>query len=122
MPATFGELAALPKTRVMAPIDLGSHILLFTPHEVVAAPYHRAERAVKAAFDFFNGPVEAARNILAERGVTLVAVCAAMPEMRGQPDAAPDSFVRQFAAGTLPDWLDEVSAPDAVLKVFRVRP
>lgn len=120
MPAAFAELAALPRTNVMAPVDLGSHLLAFTPHAVVAAPYHRAERGVRAAFDFFNGPIGAAREILRERGVTLVVICPDMPEMRGQPDAAADGFVRLFAAGTLPGWLEEISPPDAVLRVFRV--
>lgn len=120
MPGAFAQLAAMPAGRVMAPVDLGAHVLLFTPHAVVAAPYHRAERGVRAAFDFFNAPSGVAREILRERGVTLVVICPAMPEMRGQPDAAADAFVRLFAAGTLPDWLDEISPPDAVLKVFAV--
>jgi hypothetical protein len=120
MPAAFTELAALPKTNVMAPVDLGSHLLAFTPHAVVAAPYHRAQRGVKAAFDFFNGPSDAAHAELVRRGVTLVVICPAMPEVRGQPDAAPDAFARIFAAGTVPGWLTEVSGPEAVLKVYRV--
>lgn len=122
MPAAFTELAAMPKTNVMAPVDLGSHILAFTPHAVVAAPYHRAQRGVRAAFDFFNGPIGEAREILRDRGVTLVVICPAMPEVRGQPDAAADAFAKLFAAGTLPGWLTEVSAPGAVLRVFRVGP
>jgi hypothetical protein len=120
MPAAFSELAAMPKTNVMAPVDLGSHLLAFTPHAVVAAPYHRAQRGVKAAFDFFNGPSDAAHAELKRRDVTLVVICPAMPEVRGQPDAAPDAFARTFAAGTVPAWLTEVSGPEAVLKVYRV--
>ena len=37
MPSAFADLAKLPPARVMTPIDLGSHVLLFTPHSVVAS-------------------------------------------------------------------------------------
>lgn len=122
MPAAFAELAAMPPERIMTPIDLGSHMLAFTPHHVVAAPYHRNEAGVRDAFRFFNGPIEEARGILEQRGVTLVVVCAALPEMRGTEDAAPDSFVRLFAENALPGWLADTSLPDAPLRVFAVMP
>jgi len=122
MPAAFAPLAKLPPARVMTPVDLGSHLLLFTPHSVVAAPYQRDQAGVLDAFHFFNHPIAEARQILASRGVTLVVVCPQMPEMNGQPDAAPDSFVKLFAAGKLPDWLTPISAPGDVLKVFRAAP
>src|SRR5690606_38596946 len=42
-PAAFIDLAGLPHEAIMTPIDLGSHLLLETPHSSVAAPYHRNE-------------------------------------------------------------------------------
>ncbi|MDR3471645.1 MAG: hypothetical protein P4M09_08145 [Devosia sp.] len=122
MPEAFAPLARLPAARVMAPVDLGSHVLLFTPHSVVGAPYHRNQAGVRDTFRFFNDPIAAARQILAARGVTLVVVCPGMPELRGQSDAAPDAFVKLFAKGTLPAWLKPVSAPGDVLGVYEVVP
>jgi hypothetical protein len=122
MPAAFADLAGLPPERIMAPIDLGAQLLLYTPHAVVAAPYHRNERGVLDAFQFFNGPLEAGRAILAARGVSLVVVCPAMSEIRGFVPHGADSFVTLFAAGALPPWLREVSQPDDVLKVYSVEP
>ena len=121
-PSAFANLAGLPPERVMTPIDLGSHTLLFTPHTVVAAPYHRNQQGVLDAFRFFNGPLEDARTILAARGVSLVVVCPAMKEIRGLVDHAPDSFVTLFAAGKLPDWLVDRSLPDSPLRVYSVTP
>jgi hypothetical protein len=121
-PAGFAQLDALPPARIMAPVDLGAHVLAFTPHEVVAAPYHRNEQGVRDAFDFFNAPVESARAILDRRGATLVVICPQLPEMRGLPEAAEDSFVELYAAGRLPDWLRDESLPDATLRVFAVEP
>lgn len=119
-PAAFAELAALPPERVMTPIDLGAHLLAFTPHAVVAAPYHRNEQGVRDAFRFFNDPIEEAKRIVDERGIGLVVICPGMPEMAGLPDAAPDSFVKLYAQGTLPEWLIDQSLPDSPLKVFAV--
>jgi hypothetical protein len=119
-PAAFATLAALPPTRVMAPIDLGSHLLLFTPHSVVAAPYHRDQDGVRDTFRFFNDPIEQARQILATRGVSVLVICPAMIELRGLPDAAPDSFVKLLPEGKLPAWLTETTPPGSVLRTFSV--
>ncbi len=108
-PGAYADLRALPPERIMAPIDLGSHILLETPHAVVAAPYHRNQRGLLDTFRFFNGPAEDARAIAAERGLGLVVTCPAMPEMRGSGIAEPGTVLNMLANETLPDWLVDVS-------------
>jgi len=122
LPASFTALAALPKARIMSPIDLGAHILLYTPHAVVAAPYHRNQQGVRDAFRFFNDPLVDVRPMLAARGIGLVVLCPGMAELQGLPDRAPDSFASLYADNALPSWLDEVSRPDDVLKVYAVLP
>jgi hypothetical protein len=122
LPDAFTALAKLPPARVMNPIDLGSHILLFTPHAVVAAPYHRDQRGVLDTFNFFNGPIADARAILAARSVNLVVICPAMAEMQGLADAAPDSFVKLYAKGEVPPWLKALSAKGDALKLYAVLP
>lgn len=118
-PDSFTALAALPAARIMNPIDLGSHILLFTRHTVVAAPYHRNQAGVRDAFRFLNEPIDEARSILTARGITLVVVCTAMPELRGM-SAARDSFVKLLNENRLPSWLTETSPPGSTLRVFSV--
>ena len=54
--------------------------------------------------------------------MTLVVICPQMPELRGLPDAAPDSFVKLFAANRLPAWLQPVPGLSEALKVYRVLP
>src|SRR5690606_13481568 len=119
-PDAFASLAALPATRLMAPIDLGAHLLLFTPHAVVAAPYHRDQAGVRDTFRFLNEPIEESRQILAARGVSLVVICSAMPELHGMPGTAADSFVKLLPDNRLPAWLTETTAPGSVLRVFSV--
>jgi hypothetical protein len=122
MPDAFRDLAAMPPERIMTPIDLGSHMLAFTPHHVVAAPYHRNQQGVRDAFDFLNGPIADALPILQKRGVTLVVLCPSMPELKGLPDAAPDSFAKLYAKGELPPWLTDVTPVGAALKTYAVTP
>tara|TARA_R110002124_G_scaffold1797_16_gene11503 strand:+ start:3628 stop:5415 length:1788 start_codon:yes stop_codon:yes gene_type:complete len=121
-PAAFADLAGLPPERIMSPIDLGAHILLYTPHEVVAAPYHRNQQGVRDAFRFFNDPIDQARTMLGARGIGLVVLCPAMAEIKGLSDRAPDSFASLYAAQALPAWLVDVSLPGSVLTVYAVTP
>jgi hypothetical protein len=120
-PGAFIDLRGLPPERIMAPIDLGSHLLLETPHAVVAAPYHRNEAGVLDAFRFFNRPAEEAREIARDRGLGLVVICPAMPEMRGAGLDEPGSLLHAFANDALPDWLEEVSL-GGPLRVFAILP
>jgi hypothetical protein len=122
VPAAFADLAAMPPEAIMSPIDLGAHLLLYTPHSVVAAPYHRNERGVRDAFRFFNDPIAEARAVLETRGIGLVVICPAMPEVAGLASRAPDSFAALYEQGRLPAWLADVSLPDSPLKVFAVLP
>lgn len=120
--SAFHGLAGLPPARIMSPIDLGAHIMLYTPHEVVAAPYHRNQQGVRDAFRFFNDPIGLARTILAERQIGLVVICPGMTELRGIPGHAEDSFVSLLAADTLPGWLTDISKPRSPLRIYSVAP
>jgi len=120
MPSAFADLAALPPERLMTPIDLGSHMLFYTPHSVVAAPYHRNQQGVLDAFHFFNWPIDEARKILEARGISVIVTCPAMPEMSGLPDAAPDSFVKLVEIDALPAWLRDVTPSGAALRTYEV--
>ena len=122
LPSAFADLAALPPERIMTPIDLGAHLLLYTPHEVVAAPYHRNQQGVRDAYRFISDPITAARAVLEARGIGLVVLCPAMAELQGLPSRAEDSFANLYAEGKLPAWLQDVSLPGATLQVFAVLP
>lgn len=118
---SFVDLRGMPPERIMAPIDLGSHLLLETDHAVVAAPYHRNEAGVLDTFRFFNRPVEEARAIASQRGLGLVVTCPAMPEMQGPGVNEPNTVLSLLAADTLPDWLADVSL-GGPLKVYAILP
>jgi hypothetical protein len=118
---SFADLRGLPPERIMSPIDLGAHLLLETPHAVVAAPYHRNEAGVLDAFRFLGRPAEEARDIARDRGLGLFVTCDAMPEMQGAGVQQPGTLLNLLAAGTLPDWLQDVSL-GGPLKVYAILP
>ncbi|MBB4053115.1 hypothetical protein GGR20_002771 [Devosia subaequoris] len=117
----FADLRGMPPERVMTPIDLGAHLLLETPHGVVAAPYHRNEQGVLDAFRFFNQPVSEARKIATNRGLGLLVTCPAMPEMQGTGLGEPNTILSLLAAGRPPDWLEDVSL-EGPLKIYAILP
>jgi hypothetical protein len=105
----------------MAPVDLGSHLLLFTRHSVVGAPYHRNQQGLLDTFHFFDGPIGEARNILAQRDIHLVVVCPAMSELSGGVERTADSFAALYAEKVLPDWLVNETPPGSVLEIYAVK-
>ncbi|HHG90260.1 MAG TPA: hypothetical protein ENJ90_07290 [Devosia sp.] len=119
-PEAFEGLAMLDPQRIMAPVDLGAHLLLNTPHAVVGAPYHRNEQGLIDTFNFFNEPLAQSRSILKERGISLVVTCPVMAEMRGFSDAPETAFVNRVKNGTLPDWLKDISVTGSPLRIYEV--
>ncbi len=119
--SSFADLRGMPPERIMSPIDLGAHLLLETPHAVVAAPYHRNEDGVLDAFRFLGRPAAEAHEIARKRGLGLFVTCPAMPEMHGAGLKVPDSVLSLLAAGTPPDWLEDVSL-GGPLKVYAILP
>ncbi len=125
-PEAYAALAALPPGRVMAPVDLGAHLLAFTGHAVVGAPYHRAEAGLRDTLHFFTGPAAEAREIARRRGLDWLVLCPALaaggvpPDV--SPDAGPDALGRRLAREDLPDWLSPQALPGSPLRLFSIAP
>jgi hypothetical protein len=121
-PAAFTPLAALPPGLILAPIDAGSHLLAFTPHSVLAAPYHRNNHGNKVALQTFLASPDEARAIVIASGVKYLAVCAGLGEtsVLGQRD--PHDLASALTNGEIPVWLVPVSAANTPYKIFTVQP
>jgi hypothetical protein len=117
-PDLYRAVAMLPPGLVMGPLELGPSVLAHTSHRAVAAPYHRADRAVRFNEEVMNGTPAAARPRLAERGVDYVMTCTDFPNY-----AQAGSFFNALLADNAGDWLDPVAMPEGnILKVWRVVP
>ncbi|MBX9726302.1 MAG: hypothetical protein K2X09_03460, partial [Rickettsiales bacterium] len=98
-----GELVrVLPETPItlLAPTDLGTEILFFTPHRIVASNYHREGAAIKYVWGADKiTDAKALRAHLAERKVAAILLC---------PKVAPEkgSLLQGYVHGEpLPTWL-----------------
>ena len=120
-PEALAPLAALPRGTIVAPIDMGSHLLAFTPHSVFAAPYHRDNAGNRLVLDALMAPPEQARELVETSGADYVAVCANGRQTKIIAERSPDGLAAQLLAGRTPDWLQPlpIASPQVV---YRVRP
>jgi hypothetical protein len=103
---------------VLAALDLGPSILANTGHSVVAAPYHRVDRAILFEEATMNGPPEGDRVGLRERNVAYVVTCS-----KFAPRTSLGSFEGALLAGRADAWLEPVAASQGdVLRIWRVAP
>lgn len=112
-------LGARPLT-IAAPVDAGPAILLFSPHRVLAAPYHRDVRGLTDNRLIFAGSERQALRTIARRSVGAILFCrkhAALSHIAGQP-----AFLNgRLALGRPPAWLAPVITGRG-LSLYRVRP
>jgi hypothetical protein len=116
----LSPLADLFPGRVVAPIDMGAHLLAFTPHSVFAAPYHRNNHGDRLAVDAFLASPEEAEGLLRAAGADLVLWCGG-----GETAAALEAragLAAALARGEAPSWLTEIPLRETPIRVFALRP
>jgi len=106
---------------VLGFIDAGPFLLMETPHEVLAAPYHRNSKGNGAMFDVFLGPVDEAQQRLAALGVDYVAFCPSSAERYTYAKAAPDGLAAALGRGEAPPFLERIALDGTPLAVYRAR-
>jgi hypothetical protein len=116
-PEAFKSLAALPAGLVLGPLDLGPAILANTPHSIVAAPYHRADKAIRFNQELMDGPaaaVDPAR--LVGRGINYVVTCTAYAG-----HVKSESLHAALLAGRVGGWLRPLPTADGdIIKIWQV--
>ena len=116
-PDLYRPLATLPPGLVMGALELGPSVLVHTAHSVVAAPYHRADRAIRFNEEVMNGTPAEARASLLAHGVDYVMTCTDYPNYAQQ-----GSFFNALLNDDAGPWLAPVKMPEGnILKVWRVR-
>ncbi len=101
-----GELnRVLPKPMtILAPTDLGTEILFFTPHRIIASNYHREGAAIKYLWEAKDiTDSNALRAHLANRKVDALLLCPLIEFKKG-------SLIQSYATGApLPAWLTPIA-------------
>jgi hypothetical protein len=118
----LAPLAALPAGLVFAPIDDGSHLLVDTPHAVVAAPYHRNQAGNRTVIDGFLAQPDDAAKIVRAAGARYVAICPGEVGISLLGDTAPQGLAARLTAGEVPAWLKPVETGATPFRVFELQP
>jgi len=117
-------LARLPVgLMVTNEIELGPYLLAFTPHSVLAAPYHiRLAASILAANAIFALPPAQARQVVADTGVDYVVICGPQGPVGLPADQTAGSLWERLKDGDVPDWLAPVPGLDGhPFAVYRVQ-
>ena len=113
-------LAALPPGLVFADMNLGPFIAALTPNRVVAAPYHRLDKAIIDTDRLMFGPSDAAMRRLRALGVDSVVICPGLTRPHGAK-VSTDSLYTLLNADAAPSWLRPVALGDATpIRAWRV--
>ena len=120
-PAAIGALAALPKSVLMAPIDMGSDILVQTPHSVLAAPYHRNNAGNRALVDAMTSEPDAAQKIVADNGASYVIFCPEMPELEIYAEENPHGLAAALLKGDPPAWLTAAPIAGSPYRIYKAQ-
>jgi hypothetical protein len=119
--ADYTKLASLAPGTVLAVSNLGSNILRYTPHRVLAGPYHRNVEGDLATMNAFEAVPSKAEAILHRYHITIVAFCPGNDETKDYARVAPDGLPAAIAADRLPAWLSPVKGTEKdALRLYRV--
>jgi hypothetical protein len=119
--ANYAVLAALPRGRIAVnEIEWAPYLLAWTPHSVLAAPYHRLSPAILASHRILASPPAESRKLMAKDQVDYIVICGSHGAigLSGPEQAA--SLWGRLQAGAVPNWLEPL--PDMQpFAVYRVR-
>ncbi|MDX1780554.1 MAG: hypothetical protein R3256_04460 [Thalassovita sp.] len=111
----LAALNGISPAGILAPLNLGTKILLFTPHSIFAAPYHRAPEAYwNGTLAFMGGDKDMAQRLRAT-GADYVLVCS------GETYASQNSIGSRLARGEVPGWLQQVDIGDGPARLLEVK-
>ncbi|ALN71394.1 hypothetical protein [Aureimonas sp. AU20] len=119
--AAMAPLAALEPTTVAADVDAGTWILRFTPHRVLAAPYHRNQAGMLAELRIALAPPAEAEALLRKADVGVIALCEADGPRGAFKGPYENGLFARLAAGDVPPYLEPLPFADG-LRLYRVRP
>lgn len=115
------QLNRFSKGMIAAPSNMGSPLLRFTGHSVLAAPYHRDPNGMLAVLHAGLATPEKAEAILGNVGTDYVVFCPGDGELKEMAARAPDGLAAALLKGRPPAFLKDVTPAEATnLKVYRL--
>ncbi len=121
--APFAPLAAAKPGLVVSEIDLGPFVLAQTSSSAMSAPYHRMSWGILKAHTALQADADAgAEARLRDLKTDYVLECRAHARHADRDDMGRNSLQRRLDRGDPPAWLEPLTAPDAPLVLYRLRP
>ena len=118
--ASYAPLAEYGDAVVLAPVDIGAHLLANTRLRPIAAPYHRNNTGNRAAIEFFLAGPDAAQAIARRMQAGYLVLCPALTELAIYAANAPEGMAARLAQGRVPDWLRAVKASGGAMAVYAI--
>jgi hypothetical protein len=122
LPDSYRTLAALPQGLVLAPINLGGHIIAHTHHSALGGAYHRISKQNRALLEMLLARPHEARKLLRAAGVRYVALCFDADTLatiiQHGPESLAAALMRDQAAL---DWLRKSGPMVEPLRIYEVR-
>jgi hypothetical protein len=125
-PEAFRSLAQVETGVMLNQFALGSGVLVWSDHGVLAGPYHRDVSGTMTVIEALRSAPETAREIVARSAADYVVICPASPETefyasRPAPGVAPaQTLSALLGRGEHPDWLAPVDLGASPLRLYRV--
>lgn len=117
------QLATLEPSLVVAPIDSGAHILRFTHHSVVTAPYHRNQRGILTELHLGLSTPQEAVAFLRGANADIVAFCPSDTQTSRIIDMNAGGFYAALKNGQVPDYLETLARePQSGFYLYKVLP
>jgi hypothetical protein len=117
------RLNAMAPTTILAPLDLGPHLLQRTHHAVTATSHHRNNAVMAQTIATFVGDPAQAHARARAMGATLLVICPNAIEIDNFVQADGTTLADMLVAGDAPDWLQPVRLPPgATLRIWRIVP
>ncbi len=119
----YAALAQLPVGLMIADqLEWGPYLLAWTPHSVLAGPYHRMSAAILTAHQVFALPPEEARRVLSGTSADYLVRCGAQGPLGLSDAETAGSLWGHLRDGDVPDWLTLVGDPQGQpFWVYRVQ-
>ena len=114
----YQKLRSLPVGTVMSDINSATPILVHTNHSVVSGPYHRNADAILDVMRFFETDAIRAKEIADRLNIDYVSLCTeASAGVNTQKEASISAMIKR---NELPVWLEQVSASDDTIQIFKL--
>ncbi len=114
-------LAKLPPGVVLTnELEWAPYLLAFTPHSMLAAPYHRLSSTIVTAHAALARPLAEARTIMADSRIDYIAICGSRGPLGVKGEAFNASLWNHLHTNQVPDWIEPVPL-EGPYTVYRVR-